>query len=209
MHWANKSIRVILLIFSILLLFYSYYYLPSQNKGSIKIENLKNEEMSSNLKGVDKFKESESKNIFSDTEYVSQSEKGQIFTTKSKESYIFQDQPDLINLIKPYSFTRLEKDNSLLEIRSLDGLFDKLKNETIYENNVIIKNKNYLITSNYAKHTSSKNIIIISGNVVMKDLTMGLSHIAFCDKVEINTITNNAIAYMNLEEEKVRAKKFK
>ena len=177
--------------------------MPSQNKGSIKIENLKNEEMSSNLKGVDKFKESESKNIFSDTEYVSQSEKGQIFTTKSKESYIFQDQPDLINLIKPYSFTRLEKDNSLLEIRSLDGLFDKLKNETIYENNVIIKNKNYLITSNYAKHTSSKNIIIISGNVVMKDLTMGLSHIAFCDKVEINTITNNAIAYMNLDRKSV------
>ena len=103
----------------------------------------------------------------------------------------------------------IEKDQSLIEIRSKIGLFDKAKKITTYENSVSIKNKNYLITANSAKHFSAKNLIIINGNVVMKDLTMGLSHIAYCDTVEINTITNNAVAFMNSSNDKVIAKKFK
>jgi hypothetical protein len=45
--------------------------------------------------------------------------------------------------------------------------------------------------------------------VVMKDLTMGLSHVAYCDRVEIDTETNNAIASMNLTTDNVIAKKLK
>ena len=78
-----------------------------------------------------------------------------------------------------------------------------------YEKDVTIKNKNYLITSNKAAHFSSKNIIIITGNVVMKDFTMGLSHIIYCDKLEIDTITNNTVATMNLSWDKVIGKKRK
>jgi lipopolysaccharide assembly outer membrane protein LptD (OstA) len=85
----------------------------------------------------------------------------------------------------------------------------KKKNIVNYEKNVTIKNKNYLITSNKAAHFSSKNIIIITGNVVMKDLTMGLSHIIYCDKLEIDTITNNTVATMNLSWDKVIGKKRK
>ena len=72
-----------------------------------------------------------------------------------------------------------------------------------------IKNKNYLITSNQAVHLSSKNIIIISGAVVMKDLTIGLSHVVYCDKIEIDTITNNTVATMNSSKDRVIAKKIK
>ena len=125
------------------------------------------------------------------------------------ESYIYENQTDITHLVSPYSFTRLEKDQSLIEIRSKVGLFDKIKKITSYENNVIIKNKNYIITANSAKHFSAKNLIIINGNVVMKDLTMGLSHIAYCDTVEIDTITNNAVAFMNSSNDRVIAKKFK
>ena len=56
--------------------------------------------------------------------------------------------PDLINLIDPYSVTKLKKDNSLIEIKSEIGIFDKKKNIVTYKKNVTIKNKNYLITSN-------------------------------------------------------------
>ena len=72
-----------------------------------------------------------------------------------------------------------------------------------------IKNKNYLITSKKAVHFSSRNIIIISDAVVMKDLTMGLSHIIYCDKIEIDTVTNNTIATMNSLKDRVIAKKIK
>ena len=196
----NKNIQIFLFLLIGLVLFYSYYYLPSQNRGSIKIEKITKEQPIEKL---------EAKNTFTNTEYKNQDEKGQIYTTKAAESYFYQNKPDLTHLINPYSFTKLEKDQSLIEIRSKIGLFDKAKKITTYENSVSIKNKNYLITANSAKHFSAKNLIIINGNVVMKDLTMGLSHIAYCDTVEINTITNNAVAFMNSSNDKVIAKKFK
>ena len=196
----NKNIQILLFLLIGLILFYSYYYLPSQNKGFIKVEDIE--------KGPSTEK-SAGKNTFTNTEYKSQDEKGRIYTTKAVESYIYQNQTDLIHLVGPYSFTRLEKDQSLIEIRSKVGLFDKIKKITSYENSVSIKNKNYIITANSAKHFSAKNLIIINGNVVMKDLTMGLSHIAYCDTVEIDTITNNAVAFMNSSNDRVIAKKFK
>lgn len=206
----KKIFKFILIAIAILLLIFSYYYLPSRNKGSIKIESKELEKIPNinNILDPEK-KTNNSQNIFTNTEYTSLSKNGEIITTKAKQSYILQDNTDLIYLIEPYSFTKLSKDQSLVEINSLKGLYDK-KNQTVsYENDVQIKNKNYLITSKKAVHLSSENIIIISENVVMKDLTQGLSHVMYCDIVEIDTITNNATAYMKSKDKKVTAKKFK
>ena len=43
----------------------------------------------------------------------------------------------------------------------------------------------------------------------MKDLSMGLSHIVYCDKIEIDTITNDTIATMNSPIDRVHAIKVK
>jgi lipopolysaccharide export system protein LptA len=200
MSWSKKIQIIILLCLSAIILFYSYYYLPNKNKGSINIEVLETKKLKEEINA---------KNTFTNTEYKSQNSKGEIYTTIADESFIYQNEPDIINLIYPYSFTKLKKDNSLIEIRSEIGTFDKIKNISSYEKNVNIKNKNYLITADSAKHFSSKNIIIINGNVVMKDLTMGLSHVVYCDRVKIDTETNNAIASMNLTTDNVIAKKLK
>ena len=196
----GRKIQIILLCLSFLIFFYSYYYLPGKNEGYIKVESLPSKETKKGIKN---------KNTFSNVEYKSQNNQGQIFTTKAKESFLDVNKPDLVNLIDPHSVTKLKKDNSLIEIRSEIGIFDKKKKIVMYEKNVTIKNKNYLITSNKAVHFSSKNIIIITGNVVMKDLTMGLSHVIYCDKLEIDTITNNTVATMNSRKDRVTAKKIK
>jgi len=196
----GRKIQIILLCLSALIFFYSYYYLPGKNEGSIKVKSLPSKDTKEEIKN---------KNTFTNVEYKSQNSEGQIFTTKAKESFLNSNKPELINLIDPYSVTKLKKDKSLIEIRSKIGMFDKKKNIVNYEKDVTIKNKNYLITSNKAAHFSSKNIIIITGNVVMKDFTMGLSHIIYCDKLEIDTITNNTVATMNLSWDKVIGKKKK
>ena len=196
----GRKIQITLLCLSSLIFFYSYYYLPGKNKGSIKVQSLPSQETETE-------KEIKNKNTFTNVEYKSQNSQGQIFTTKAKESFLDSNKPELINLIDPHSVTKLKKDNSLIEIKSEVGIFDKKKNLVTYKKNVTIKNKNYLITSNKAVHFSSKNIIIITGNVVMKDLTMGLSHIVYCDKIEIDTITNNTVATMNSSKDRVIAKK--
>ena len=196
----GRKIQITLLCFSSLIFFYSYYYLPGKNEGSIKVKSLLSKKSEEKIKN---------KNIFTNVEYKSQNSDGQIFTTKADESSLDPNKPELINLINPYSVTKLKKDNSLIEIKSENGIFDKSKNIVMYKDNVTIKNKNYLITSNKAVHFSSRNIIIISDAVVMKDLTMGLSHIIYCDKIEIDTVTNNTIATMNSSKERVIAKKIK
>ena len=196
----GRKIQIILLCFSSLIFFYSYYYLPGKNEGSIKVKSLLSKESEEKIKN---------KNTFTNVEYKSQNNDGQIFTTKAEESSLDPNKPELINLINPYSVTKLKKDNSLIEIKSENGMFDKSKNIVMYKDNVTIKNKNYLITSKKAVHFSSRNIIIISDTVVMKDLTMGLSHIIYCDKIEIDTVTNNTIATMNSLKDRVIAKKIK
>ena len=196
----GKVTQIILLLLSFLLIFYTYYYLPKQNQGSIKVETKEE------IKTVEEIK---SKNTFKNTEYIDTDKEGKKYTTRAKESYILQNEPDLIYLTDVYSFTTLKKDNTLIEIRSKKALVNKKLKETTYENQVVITNKSYKITANIAKHLSQKNLIIIDGNVIMKDLTDGLSHVVYCDTVEIDTTTNNAVAFMKDKDKKVLAEKYK
>ena len=196
----GKITQIILLLLSFLLIFYTYYYLPKQNQGSIKVET-KDE-----IKTVEEIK---SKNTFTNTEYIDTDKEGKKYTTRAKESFILQNEPDLIYLTDVYSFTTLKKDNTLIEIHSKKALINKKIKETTYENQVVITNKSYKITANIAKHLSQKNLIIIDGNVIMKDLTDGLSHVVYCDTVKIDTTTNNAVAFMKDKDKKVLAEKYK
>jgi len=196
----GKVTQIILLLLSFLLIFYTYYYLPNQNQGSIKVKTKEE------IKTVEEIK---SKNTFTNTEYIDTDKEGKKYTTRAKESYILQNEPDIIYLTDVYSFTTLKKDNTLIEIRSKKALVNKKIKETTYENQVVITNKSYRITANIAKHLSQKNLIIIDGNVIMKDLTDGLSHVVYCDTVEIDTTTNNAVAFMKDKNKKVLAKKYK
>ncbi len=196
----GKVTQIILLLLSFLLIFYTYYYLPKQNQGSIKVETKEE------IKTVEEIK---SKNTFTNTEYIDTDKEGKKYTTRAKESYILQNEPDLIYLTDVYSFTTLKKDNTLIEIRSKKALVNKKIKETTYEKQVVITNKSYKITANIAKHLSQKNLIIIDGNVIMKDLTDGLSHVVYCDTVEIDTTTNNAVAFMKDKDKKVLAEKYK
>jgi hypothetical protein len=196
----KKKLKYLLILFVTFAVLYFYYYIPKQNIGSIKIE--KGQE-------IESIKDIKFKNTLKNTEYISADKEGKIFTTQAEESTVYQNNPDNIFLKKVYSFTKLKKDNSLLEIRSLDAEFDQKKNETIYENNVVISNKSYLINSKIAKHIAKNNLIIIENDVVMKDFSNGLVHIIYCDIVEINTVSNKTIAYMKSKIKKVIVKKFK
>ena len=196
----GKVTQIILLLLSFLLIFYTYYYLPKQNQGSIKVETKEE------VKAVEEIK---SKNTFKNTEYIDTDKEGKKYITRAKESYILQNEPDLIYLTDVYSFTTLKKDNTLIEIRSKKALVNRKIKETTYENQVVITNKSYKITANIAKHLSQKNLIIIDGNVIMKDLTDGLSHVVYCDTLEIDTTTNNAAAFMKDKDKKVLAEKYK
>ena len=197
-----KKIQIYLLILASGIFFYSYYYLPSKNKGSILLKN--EDQIEKTL-----ISNAKNKNFFKNTEYITKDSRNRIFTTKAKESWFFQDDPDTINLTGVLSFTTVQKDQSTLSIKSRNGLYNKKNGDTTYQDEVRIANKNYKITSDSATHIAKKNLIIIEDNVTMTQTIDGLENSIFCDILKIDTITNNAIASMKNKNKKVVAKKIR
>jgi hypothetical protein len=77
----GKVTQIILLLLSFLLIFYTYYYLPKQNQGSIKVETKEE------IKLVEEIK---SKNTFKNTEYIDTDREGKKYTTRAKESIFYK-----------------------------------------------------------------------------------------------------------------------
>ena len=185
----KSNIFLILVLFSAIA-FYGYFI--SQNKGSKKIntnEAAQNSEVSNIEKGVTTFK---------DVEYKTTDAKNRDYITKGNEAKITKDKPDLIELQTVHSFTNL-KDGTVLNINSEKAdYFKKTKNIKYYQN-VVITNKDTVITSDIANYFAKKNLIRLEGNVVMQDPKNKIKG----DIAELDTITNNLEIFMNKKEDKV------
>jgi len=185
----KSNIFLILVLFSAIAI---YGYFISQNKGSKKIDTnevAQNSEVSNIEKGVTTFK---------DVEYKTTDAKNRDYITKGNEAKITKDKPDLIELQTVHSFTNL-KDGTVLNINSEKAdYFKKTKNIKYYQN-VVITNKDTVITSDIANYFAKKNLIRLEGNVVMQDPKNKIKG----DIAELDTITNNLEIFMNKKEDKV------
>jgi hypothetical protein len=185
----KSNIFLFLVLFSAIA-FYSYFI--SQNKGSKKIdmnEAAQNNEVSDIEKGVTAFK---------DVEYKTTDAKNRDYITKGSEAKIAKDKPDLIELKTVYSFTTL-KDGTVLNVKSEKADYFKETKNIKYYRNVIITNKDTVITSDIANYFAKKNLIRLEGNVVMQDPQNKIKG----DIAELDTITNNLEVFMNKKEDKV------
>jgi lipopolysaccharide assembly outer membrane protein LptD (OstA) len=129
---------------------------------------------------------------FKDVEYKTTDAKNRDYITKGNEAKITKDKPDLIELQTVHSFTNL-KDGTVLNINSEKAdYFKKTKNIKYYQN-VVITNKDTVITSDIANYFAKKNLIRLEGNVVMQDPKNKIKG----DIAELDTITNNLEVFMN------------
>ena len=178
-----KANSFLLLLF--LLAFFFYGYFINENEGLIKIKNIEKTD-SENIS----LKEKVGTTSFSDVEYKSTSKNNKTYITRGKQAYVSKDQPELILLNKVYSFTKLN-DGSVLHINSDNAQYNKITKNIKYYNNVIIKNKDGLITANIANFLYNKNLIRLE-NVVYKDGSSLLRG----DFAELNTISNDLNIFM-------------
>jgi len=188
---AKKKTNIFLIL--VLLSAIAFYgYFITQNKGSKKIdtnEAAQSNEVSDIEKGVTTFK---------DVEYKTTDAKNRDYITKGNEAKIAKDKPDLIKIKTVHSFTNL-KDGTVLNVNSEKAdYFKKTKNIKYYQN-VVITNKDTVITSDIANYFTKKNLIRLEGNVVMQDPKNKIKG----DIAELDTITNNLEIFMNKKEDKV------
>ena len=185
----KSNIFLILVILSGVV-FYSYFI--SQNKGSIKIEKKdtpQNSEVSNIQKGV---------TFFKNVEYKFTDEKNRDFITRGGLAIISKNNPDLIQLKTVHSFVNL-RDGTVLNVNSEKADYYKKNKNIKYYQNVVITNKDKVITSDIANYFAKKNLIRLEGNVVMQDPKNKIKG----DIAELDTITNNLEIFMNKKEDKV------
>jgi len=182
----------IFLIFAILFFFLFYGYYIFQNKGTIKIEDTKNISLSKNSSDS-----SFGTTKFTDVEYKISSQNNHEYITKGNEAFITKSKPNLIQLNIVNSFTTL-KDGSVLNIKSDKAIYNKKTNNIKYYQNVVMTNKNKIITSDVANFFSNKNLIKLE-RVKYKDE----KNLIKGDIVKFNTITNNLEIHMKNKKDKV------
>lgn len=182
----------IFLIFAILFFFLFYGYYIFQNKGTIKIDDTKNISLSKNSSDS-----SFGTTKFTDVEYKISSQNNHEYITKGNEAFITKSKPNLIQLNIVNSFTTL-KDGSVLNIKSDKAIYNKKTNNIKYYQNVVMTNKNKIITSDVANFFSNKNLIKLE-RVKYKDE----KNLIKGDVVKFNTTTNNLEIHMKNKKDKV------
>ena len=187
----KKKLNLIL-IFGILGSVFFYTYFLSQNKGYIEIDDKSSitNQNSPNVEiGITRF---------ANVEYNSTDNKGKVYTTTGKEAYVSSKKPDTIFLTEVHSYTKL-KDGTKIHVRSDKANYFKNSKNIKYYKNVIITNKDVLITADTADFSSVKNVIRLEKNVTLKDS----KNIINSDFAELNTTTNDLKIFMNKKQDKV------
>ena len=155
---------------------------------------------------IDKSKNNEettyASNIIKDINYTSKDLRGNEYIILAKEGEIDLNNGDIIFLKDVTAYIKLNKKSETITITSNFGKYNNLNFDTIFSKNVIIDYIDNKITGEYLDFSMMKNLIIISKNVVYKNL----ENILNADVIELDTITKDTKIFMHNSKKKVNIK---
>ena len=180
-----KKFIISILVLIIFFLFYTKYYKKEkiEKPVTLKVE----EEVFANS------------NQIKDIKYSSKDLKGNEYILLAKEGEIDLNNSDIIFLKDVTANIKMIKNNEIITIISNYGKYNTFNYDTIFSDNVKI---NYLynqIIGDYLDFSMMKNMLIISKNVVYRNL----ENILKADVIELNTITKDTKIFMYNSNEKV------
>ena len=184
----KKNYLKILLILSLIFItwfVYSKYFKKNQNLMYNK-NNQKNSTTVLDEKAIYK------SNIIKDINYTSRDLKGNEYILVAKEGEIDLDNNDIIFLTDVTAYIKLVKNSELIVITSNYGKYNTLNYDTIFSKNVKIDYVDNIITGDYLDFSMMKNLLIVSRNVVYKNLENTMR----ADVVELDTTTKDTKIFM-------------
>ena len=193
----KKKILKILLILSLVLITL-FVYLKYFKK---------DERMSKPEKSKIKIKEEiiYKSNIIKDINYNSRDLKGNEYILVAKEGEIDLNNSDIIYLTDVKAYIKLIKNSELIVITSNYGKYNTINYDTIFSKNVKIDYVDNIITGDYLDFSMMKNLLIISRNVVYKNLENTMN----ADVIELNTTTKDTKIFMYNSNEQVNVTNIK
>jgi len=188
----------VLLILSIIILTWFVY-----SKYFKKNENLLSKPMNSII-----FNEEDvvyNSNIIKDINYTSRDLKGNEYILVAKEGEIDLDNNDIIFLTDVTAYIKLVKNSELIVITSNYGKYNTINYDTIFSKNVKIDYVDNIITGDYLDFSMMKNLLIISRNVIYKNIENTMK----ADVIELDTTTKDTKIYMYNSSEQVNVTNIK
>ena len=144
-------------------------------------------------------------NIIKDINYTSRDLKGNEYILISKEGEIDIDNSDIIFLTDVTAYIKLVENSELIVITSNYGKYNTINNDTIFSKNVKIDYVDNIITGDYLDFSMKKNLLIVSQNVVYKNLENTMK----ADVIELDTITKDTKIFMYNSDEQVNVTNIK
>ena len=172
-------IILILILFSLVLYFKtSKENIKSQSQQTISTQTEENNNLSSS-------------NIIENVEYSSKDAAGNEYIIKASEGEIDIDNNNVIFLKKVSAVINLKNSNKILIFADF-GKYNIDNFDTIFSKNIVITYLDKKITSEYLDFSIIRNSMLISKNVVYKDLENTL----ITDVIEINLKTKDTKFFM-------------
>ena len=144
-------------------------------------------------------------NIIKDINYTSRDLKGNEYILIAKEGEIDLDNNDIIFLTDVTAYIKLVKNSELIVITSNYGKYNTINYDTIFSKNVKIDYVDNIITGDYLDFSMMKNLLIVSRNVVYKNL----ENIMKADVIKLDTTTKDTKIFMYNSNEQVNVTNIK
>ena len=144
-------------------------------------------------------------NIIKDINYASRDLKGNEYILVAKEGEIDLDNSDIIFLTDVIAYIKLIKNSELIVITSNYGKYNTINYDTIFSKNVKIDYVDNIITGDYLDFSMMKNLLIISRNVIYKNIENTMK----ADVIELDTTTKDTKIYMYNSSEQVNVTNIK
>ena len=138
-------------------------------------------------------------NIIKDINYTSRDLKGNEYILIAKEGEIDLDNSDIVFLTDVTAYIKLVKNSELIIITSNYGKYNTINYDTIFSKNVKIDYVDNIITGDYLDFSMMKNLLIISRNVIYKNLSNTMK----ANVVEVNITTKDTKIFMYNSNEQI------
>jgi hypothetical protein len=144
-------------------------------------------------------------NIIKDINYTSRDLKGNEYILIAKEGEIDLNNSDIIFLTDVTAYIKLVKNSELIVITSNYGKYNTINYDTIFSKNVKIDYVDNIITGDYLDFSMMKNLLIVSRNVVYKNLENTMK----ADVIELDTTSKDTKIFMYNSDEQVNVTNIK
>ena len=180
----NKKLTGLIIILILILAYLIYYFKAS-------IEDKKSNSQQTNSVQTEKKNDLSSSNIIENVEYLSKDAAGNKYVIKASEGEIDIDNNNIIFLKNVSAIINLKNSNKVLIFADF-GKYNINNFDTIFSKNIMITYMDKKITSEYLDFSIIRNSMLISKNVVYKDLENTL----ITDVIEINLKTKDTKFFM-------------